>query len=272
MASETNKMNIPLLTIVAIFGIVMIFPIYLLVMASLRLPSEVFEANLWPSVMTLENFTAVFQGKFLRSVWNSVLVSTVVTVAALLFHAMAGFALARLDFPGKSAIFSWMLSTLMVPFSVIMIPLFMITKEIGLANSLWGLIVPSIFNAYGIFLFRQFYQSFPKELEEAASIEGYTIAGTFFRIVLPLSMPMVVPLTIGFFLANYNSYLWPSIILQKEELWVVQVALAQMVGSGYTTPWNEVLAAAVVASIPTFLLFFFMQKYLVTGIKMTGIK
>jgi multiple sugar transport system permease protein len=270
--TDTNKTNYPLLTLLVIFGILMVFPIYLLLMGALRLPNEVFTANLWPTKMTFESFASVFQSNFLRSVWNSIFVSAVVTVVALLFHSMSGYALARLNFPGKSAIFSWMLSTLMVPFSVIMVPLFMITKNLGMANSLWGLIVPSIFNAYGIFLFRQYYRSFPKELEEAASIEGYSIAGTFFKIVVPLSMPMVVPLTIGFFLANYNSYLWPSIILQKEQLWVVQVALAHLVGGGYTNPWNVVLAAAVVACIPTFLLFFFMQKYLVSGIKMTGIK
>jgi multiple sugar transport system permease protein len=270
--SETNKTNLPLLTIAIVCGLLMIFPIYMLIIGSLRMEKEIFVANLWPQAMTLGNFKAVFQTDFIRSVWNSIFVSTVVTVVALVFHAMSGYALARLNFPGKSAIFSWMLSTLMVPFSVIMIPLFMIVKNMGMANNFWGLIIPSIFNAYGIFLFRQFYKDFPKELEEAASIEGYSISGTFFRIVLPLSSPIVVPLTIGFFLANYNSYLWPSIITQNENIWVVQVALAHLVGGGYTTPWNIVLAASVVACIPTFLLFFFMQKYLVSGIKMTGIK
>ncbi|QGR00253.1 carbohydrate ABC transporter permease [Paenibacillus psychroresistens] len=265
-------MSIPLLIIAVVFGVLMIFPVYLLVISSLRMPKDIFSANLWPSVITLDNFRVVLKSGFLRSIGNSVFISSVVTLVALLFHAMSGYALAKLQFPGKSFIFSWVLSTLMVPFSVIMIPLFMITKNMGMANNYWGLIIPSIFNAYGIFLFRQFYREFPKELEEAASMEGYSIAGTFFRIVMPLSLPMIVPLTIGFFLANYNSYLWPSIITQKENLWVVQVALASLVGGGYTTPWNVVLAAAVLACIPTFLMFFLMQKYLVNGIKMTGIK
>jgi multiple sugar transport system permease protein len=264
--------NLLLIFIAAVFGIVMVFPIYYLFVGSLRLPNHVFEANFWPPRMTLMNFMEVFQTNFMHSIWNSIIVSTTVTVVALLFHSMSGYALARLNFPGRSLIFAWMVSTLMVPFSVIMIPLFMITKNLGMANTYAGLIIPAIFNAYGIFLFRQFYKSFPKELEEAAYMEGCSQAGTFFRIVLPLSMPMIVPLTIGFFLANWNAYLWPLIINQKESLWVVQVALSNIVGGGYYTPWNVVLAAAVLAAIPTFLLFFFMQRYLVDGIKMTGIK
>jgi multiple sugar transport system permease protein len=103
-------------------------------------------------------------------------------------------------------------------------------------------------------------------------MEGLSQAGTFYRIALPLSMPIIVPLTIGFFLANWNSYLWPMIITQKEELWVIQVLLANLVSGGYFTPWNIVLAASVLLAIPTFILFFMMQKYLVEGIKMTGIK
>ncbi|MGM0879823.1 MAG: LacI family DNA-binding transcriptional regulator [Bacillota bacterium] len=208
-----------------------------------------------------------FQLMFCSSDENSV-----VTIVAMLFHAMSGYALARFRFPGKAFMFTWMLSTLMVPFAVIMIPLYLITKNLGLANSYAGLIIPSIFNAYGIFLFRQFYMDFPKELEEAGYMEGLSLSGTFFRLALPLSVPIIVPLTIGFFLTNWNSYMWPLIITQDENLWVVQQRLAHLVGGGYFTPWNIVLAAAVIVAIPTLILFFVAQKYLVEGIKMSGIK
>jgi multiple sugar transport system permease protein len=263
-----------LMTIFAVmFAIIMVFPIYLLFVGSIRLPNEIFHATLFPLKVTLGSFVEVLEVKgFMRSIWNSFVVSTAVTVIALLFHAMSGYALTRFQFPGKQYIFAWMISTLMVPFSVVMIPLFMITKNFGMANSYSGLIVPMIFNAYGIFLFRQFYKGFPKELEEAAYMEGSTQAGTFFRIALPLSMPIIIPLTIGFFLFNWNNYLWPLIVNQKTELRVVQVALSHIVGGGYYTPWNVVLAAAVLAAIPTFLLFFFLQRHLVDGITMTGIK
>lgn len=263
-------------TILTVFifacGLLIILPIFFLVFSSFRAPEDVFKFSLNLSNLTMENFKAVLETNILRAIWNSFVVSVTVTVVAMLFHAMSGYALARLNFPGKKFVFGWMISTMMVPFTVIMIPLYMVTKNLGLANSYGGLIIPMIFNAYGIFLFRQFYQDFPKELEEAAYVEGLSIAGTFFRLVLPLSKPMIIPLTIGFFTANWNNYLWPLIINQKEELVVVQVALANIVGGGYETAWSIVLAAALLSAIPTFIVFFSMQKYLVDGIKMSGIK
>lgn len=266
-----NRFVLPTFSI--ILGIAMIFPVYMLLISSLRSTEHVFDIRLWPNEFVFANFaTAIRDTHIFSSILNSVFVSTTVTVVALLFHSMSGYALARFQFPGKSVIFAWMLSTLMVPFAVIMLPLYLITKDLGMVNSYAGLIVPAIFNAYGIFLFRQFYRGFPKELEEAAYMEGLSLAGTFFRIALPLSMPIIVPLTIGFFLANWNAYIWPLIVTSKEELWVVQVQLAHLIGGGYFTPWNIVLAAAVIAAVPTFILFFVMQRYLVEGIKMTGIK
>lgn len=266
-----NKMILPIAAL--LLGLLMIFPIYTLVAGSLRSEIHVFDGSLLPSDWAFSNYQeAVSNSSILRSIGNSLFVSITVTVVAMLFHSMAGYALARLNFPGKNIIFSWMLSTLMVPFAVIMLPLYMITKELSMVNSYAGLIVPALFNAYGIFLFRQFYREFPKELEEASYMEGLSLRGTYFRIALPLSLPIIVPLTIGFFIANWNSYIWPLIITQNNKLWVVQLQLANLVGGGYFTPWNIVLAAAVLAAIPTFILFFLAQRSLVDGIKMTGIK
>lgn len=262
------------LTVLAtLLGLVMIFPIYLLIISSMRSEAHVLDVTWLPVEFAWTNFKEAIQKTLLlRSIGNSLIVSVTVTVVAMLFHAMSGYALARLQFPGRKYIFAWMLSTLMVPFAVITIPLYLITKNFGMLDSYSGLIVPSIFNAYGIFLFRQFYRDFPKELEEAAYIEGLSVAGTFFRIALPLSRSIIIPLMIGFFVANWNAYLWPLIITQSEKLWVVQQQLANLVGGGYYTPWNVVLAAAVIAALPTLLLFFIAQRYLVEGIKMTGIK
>lgn len=266
-----KKITLP--TIAVILGVIMIFPIYLLVISSLRTETAVFDFNLLPTAFELSNFKEAWVGSGLpRTILNSIIVAGSITVLALLFHAMSGYALARFRFPGRAFMFAWMLSTMMVPFAVIMIPLYLITKNLGLANSYAGLIIPPIFNAYGIFLFRQFYMDFPKELEEAGYMEGLSLSGTFFRIAVPLSVPIIVPLTIGFFLANWNSYMWPLIITQDSNLWVVQQKLAHIVGGGYFTPWNVVLAAAVIVAIPTFILFFVAQRYLVEGIKMSGIK
>lgn len=267
-----EKRRLPLIIFAIACAVLMVIPIYFLVISSFKMPQDVYEFSVNIASLNLDNIKAVLETNILRSIWNSFIVSTVVTIVALLFHAMSGYALARLNFPGKNFVFGWIISTLMVPFTVIMIPLYMVTKNLGMANSYLGLIIPMIFNAYGIFLFRQFYLEFPKELEEAAYVEGLSIAGTFFKIVLPLSKSIIIPLTIGFFTANWNNYLWPLIINQKEDLQVVQVALASIVGSGYETEWSVVLAAALLCAIPTFVLFFVMQKHLVEGVKMTGIK
>lgn len=256
-----------------LLGLALVFPIYMLIVGSLRSEERIFDVTLFPVEAVFANFDKAVQGTgLMRSIANSLFVSATVTVVAMGFHSMSGYALARFRFPGRGLIFAWMLSTLMVPFAVVMIPLYLIAKQFHMLNSYVGLIVPSIFNAYGIFLFRQFYREFPRELEEAAELDGLSLAGTYFRIALPLSVPIIVPLTIGFFLANWNAYMWPLIITQDSKLWVVQVFLASLVGGGYYTPWNVVLAAAVVTTIPTFLLFFGAQRFLVDGIKMSGIK
>lgn len=255
-----------------LLSLIIIFPIYILFMSSFKGENEIFATTLIPKNFTLENFILVFESGFLNSIKNSFIVATSVTVIALILHAMAGYALARMNFPGRQLIFRTMMGTLMIPFTVIMVPLFMITKSFHMTNSYLGLIIPSLFNAYGIFMYCQFYRDFPAELEEAAYMEGCSRASVFFRIVLPLSKPVMIPLTIAFFLGNWNNYLWPLIVNKKKEFEVVQVALANLSGSGYATPWNVLIASAAVAALPTFILFLILQKYLVEGIKMSGIK
>lgn len=259
--------------IALILALIMIFPIYTLLIGSLRSQTTVFNGALLPTQFKFENYKlAIESSKIIRTIGNSLFISSTVTIIAMLFHSMSGYALARFNFPAKNVIFAWMISTLMIPFAVIMLPLYLITKELGMLNSYSGLIIPAIFNAYGIFLFRQFYRGFPRELEEAAYMEGLSLSGTFLRIALPLSIPIIIPLTIGFFIANWNSYIWPLIVTNDQKLWVIQLQLASLVGSGYFSPWNVILAAAVIAAIPTFILFFLTQRHLVEGIKMTGIK
>ena len=257
--------------ILVVAGLLMLFPIYILFMGGFKPASEIFQPNLWPNNPTLDNFKAVMGDKFIRGIINSLIISTTVTVVAMVLHSMCGYALARFDFPLKKPLFSTIVSTLMIPMTTIFVPLFMVCKMLGLTNNIWGMIIPALFNAYGIFLFRQFYEDFPKELEEAAEVEGCSKARVFFTIALPLSKPMVIPLTIAFFLGTWNNYLWPLIINKKEQFYTIQVVLANMV-SGYNTPWNELIAAAALAAIPVFILFLLLQGQLQDGIKTTGIK
>lgn len=263
-----------LVALMIVIALIIVFPVYVMVISSFKQNEDIFSMELLPSLssLTLNNYITVFTEENLgANIWNSFFVATIVTVVALIFHAMSGYALARLEFKGKKIIFTWIISTLMIPFSVIMIPLFIIVKQMGLINNLWGIIIPMIPNAYGIFLFRQFFLGIPRELEESAKIDGASYFGVFLKIVLPLAKPIAVTLAVSFFLANWNNYLWPLIVAQDRELWLVQIAIANF-KSSQAVEWNLVLAASCVASLPIIILFFIFQRHITEGIKTSGIK
>lgn len=270
MKAERKKEHL-LIYALLFFGIFMLVPIYILFMASLRDESTIFVSSFVTANPTLDSLKTALTPQFIRSIGNSFLVASVVTVVAMILHAMCGYALARMNFFGKEAVFNIIISTLMIPVSSILVPLFMVSKILGITNSFAGLILPSIFNAYGIFLFRQYYLSFPKELEEAAELEGCSPYKIFFTIVFPLSKPIIVPLCIAFFLGNWNNYLWPLVVNKNPDFQTVMVYLANMVG-GYNTRWNIVIATSLLACLPIFLIFAFLQKQLQDSIKISGIK
>lgn len=248
-----------------------IFPVFWLVLSALKPAGETFSAGL-PSRLTLSNLGYVLtEVPFPRYLFNSALVSVVVTAVALLFHSMAAYALARLRFPGRRLIFSGIVSTMLVALPVILVPLFMIVKWLGMLDTYAGLIVPAIFNAYGVFLLRQYYLGLPRELEEAAALDGCGYVRTYWHVVLPLSRPLLAALAVLFFLANWNAFLWPLTITRDPNLQVAQLGMAAMRGE-HSAAWNYVLAAALLAAIPTMVVFLAGQRRLVDAMKTTGLK
>ena len=203
--------------------------------------------------------------------FNSFFVSATVTVVALFFHSMAAYALARLRFPGRELIFRLIFSTLLVSLPVILVPLFVLVRSMGMLNTYAGLIIPAIFNAFGIFLLRQFYLGIPDELEEAAILDGAGYWRVYANIILPLSRPILAALAVFFFLANWNSFLWPLTITSDPDLWVVQTGIASF-QQQYASAQNYIMAASVVVAMPTMLLFFIFQRQLVESIKTSGFK
>ena len=249
-----------------------IAPLFWMLSMSLKGSSEVFEPNLIPHHPTFANFIYVFtQVDFLRYIWNTFFVSASVTVVALFFHSMAGYALARLRFPGRDAIFLAMFATFLISLPVIIVPLFILARTLGLLDTYAGLIVPSIFNAFGIFLLRQFYLTVPRELEEAALIDGAGYFRIYWSIMLPISRPIMSALAILFFLANWNSFLWPLTITSDQNLWLVQVAIANF-HQQYNGAWNYIMAASTVVAIPTIAMFVVFQRQIIESIKTSGIK
>jgi len=264
--------KIALFTLTAVLALLTVIPLVWMVSGAFKTPDQVFDPNPIPASPTLENFTSVFaRVSFLRYMLNTFFVAGTVTVVALWFHSMAAYALARLSFPGRDILFFAIFSTLLVAVPVILVPLFILVREMGMLNSYAGLIIPPIFNAFGIFLLRQFYLSMPRELEDAARVDGCGYWGVYWHVILPLSRPMLAALAVFFFLANWNSFLWPLTITLDRDLWMIQVAIASF-QTQYAGAWNLIMAAATVAAIPTMAMFFVFQRQLVESIKTSGFK
>src|ERR1700721_2576580 len=256
----------------AILAILTASPLVWMISASLKQPGEIFNSTLMPEHPTLDNFGYVFtQLPFFRYILNTFIVAGTITVLALFFHSMAGYAFSRLRFPGREAIFLVIFSTFLVSLQVIIVPLFILVEKMGLVNTYAGLIIPVTFNAFGIFLLRQFYLGIPIDLQEAAIIDGASYWGIYWNIMLPLSRPILSALAVFFFLVNWNAFIWPLTITSNQDLWLVQVAIASFQNQ-YSGSWNYIMAASAVVALPTLLLFFFFQRQLVESIKTTGLK
>ncbi len=260
--------------IAIVLGIVFAGPFIWMLSSSLKPANEIF-AN--PPILispnfSLKNFEEVFrQAPFERYMFNSFLVASTVTVVALILHAMAGYALARLEFPGRRLIFIGIISTLMIPFYTILIPLALLVKQLGWLNTYWALIIPAIPHAFGIFWLRQFFLGVPQDLEDAARIDGASRIGVFIHVALPLARPVMAALAVFFFLANWDSFLWPLVAANRQDMRMVQVGIQSFTGE-HGNAWEQIMAASVVAIIPTLLLFFGLQRFIVESVKMTGLK
>lgn len=261
-------------TVCTLLAIVFAGPFVWMISNSFKPSDEIF-AN--PPILisqnaTFDNYREVFeQAPFERYMLNSFIVAGSVTVIALLLHAMAGYSLARLNYPGRNIIFIGIISTLMIPFYTILIPLSLLVKELGWFNTYLALIVPAIPHAFGIFWLRQFFLGIPTDLEDAARIDGASRIGVFFRIALPLAKPVLAALAVFFFLANWDSFLWPLIAANKPEMRVVQVGVQSFTGERGIA-WHLIMAASVVAVLPTMILFFTLQRFIVQSVKLSGLK
>ena len=269
---QLNAIRLIWMLVALVLALMTIFPLLWMLSISFKSPTEVFQPNLLPKAPNWDNFVYVLtEVPFLRYLGNSLFVSAVVTVVALFFHTMAGYALARLRFPGRETIFIAIFSTFLVSLPVIIVPLFIMVRSMGLLNSYAGIIIPSIFNAFGIFLLRQYYLSLPRELEEAALIDGAGYWRIYWSVILPLSRPIIASLAILFFLANWNAFLWPLTVAGDDKLWVVQVGISNF-RSQYSASWNYIMAASTIVALPMLVLFVIFQRQIMDSIKTSGLK
>ncbi len=256
-----------------LYAIATLLPFVWAISASFKPLEEILSGglNIIPQQPTLENYKQIFFAQPLFGRWflNSLGVAIAVTALNLLFNSMAGYALARLRFPGSNFWLFLILAVLMVPGQVTLIPSYLILKTLGWLNSYQGLIVPAAVNATFIFMMRQFFVNFPKELEEAAALDGLGRVETFFKIVLPLAKPALAAQTIFVFMGAWNNFLTPLIILSDEELFTLPLGLNSFKGQ-YVTYWNYIMAASMMFTLPALAIYAFFNRYFIQGVTFTG--
>ncbi len=260
--------------VLAAIALVIVFPFIWMLFTSFKPEAQIaqYPPMLLPDTWTLENYVNVWSRiPFARLFLNSIILAGGVTAISLLLDAMAAYALSRLDFPGRDVIFVIVLIALMLPFQVMFIPLFVIVHDLGMLDSYSGLIVPRATNAFGIFMLRQFFMTLPRELDEAARIDGTSEWGIFWKIILPLSGPALATLAIFHFMYNWNDFLWPLLITSSTEMRTLPAGLALFVGQ-HVVEYGVVMAGAVLTLLPLLIAFLFAQRYFIQGIAMSGIK
>ncbi len=228
-------------------------------------------ASFIPKTFTLDNYKTIFLQEPLFGRWliNSVIVAVTVTLFNLLFNSMAGYALARIKFPGNQLLFLLILAVLVVPGQITLLPKFLILKSLGWLNSYQGLVVPTIVNATFIFMMRQFFLNFPKELEEAAALDGLNRFETFFQVVMPLAKPALAAQTIFIFMGSWNEFLLPLVVMSNPEMFTLPLGLNAFKGQ-YITYWNYIMAASMIFTLPALAIYAFFNRYFIQGVTFTG--
>lgn len=287
-----DRIKTPLFYLILIlWSIVCVAPLYFTLVFSLKPVANAYDPPLfWPIPFSLDNFRDVVTALPLFPRWllNSMIVSFVVTVLRVLFCAMGGYAFARMDFPLKGLLFNLMLISMMIPGQVTLIPSFLVVGPgiirgglkigditiptgFGLIDNLGGVILPGIATAFGVFMMTQFYKNLPRELEEAAMIDGLGRWGIFFRIVLPISQTQLLTLALLTFQGEWNAFMWPLVILRTPENFTLPLGLNWFRGEYYTLI-SKVLAGSLFNTLPILILFFLFQRYFVQSIAGTGLK
>jgi multiple sugar transport system permease protein len=270
-------MLIPKYIVLAVISIIILVPFYWMVINSLKQGSDVlsFPPKWFPSPIQWGNYVELFATRpYHIYMFNSVYIAVLVTVGTCLFAALAGYAFAKISFPWANAIFLILLSGMMIPTEVTTIPLFIWMSNLGLANTHFPLIVPPILGAggmFGVFVCRQFFITIPKDLDEAAKMDGSTPWLTFLKIMLPMATPAIATISILTFLHSWNEFFEPLVYVNDSSLFTIPLALSLFVGESGTT-WHLVMVGAVISTVPLLTVFFFAQKKFIEGVAMTGIK
>jgi putative chitobiose transport system permease protein len=267
--------------VLALYGLLlaialaMVFPMLWLVSTSLKGAGEnllTSPPQLIPQRPTLDNYRQVWDtNPFFQYFVNSTIVAVLTVVINLVICSLAAYPLARLHFPGREAILGLIIATIMIPFQVVMIPLYILAVNLGLRNTYLGLVLPYLASAFGIFLMRQAFQTVPKELEEAARLDGCSDLGVWWHVMIPATRPALVTLGIFVFIGTWGEFLWPLILLDRPERYTLPLGVAQL-ASSFSLDWRLVAAGSVLSVLPALLLFVFLQRYIIPTETASGVK
>ena len=274
--SPSRVFRSALLTVlIAIVTLFLLLPLFVIVFTAFKPASEInaFPPTLLPNQWTLANFTTIFKAlPFARLIGNSFVFAGGVTVCAIVFDAMAAYALARIDFTGRRVLLICIVATLMIPFQATLVPLYQIVSGLGWVNTFAALIAPRAADAFGIFLLRQFFVSLPQDIDNAARIDGASEWRIFLQVVIPNARPAILTLAIFTFVNNWNDLLWPLVFTNDPNMGTVTSGLTLLTGPGGIIPQGVMMAGALVSLLPLFIAFMFAQRKFIESLSSTGLK
>lgn len=260
----------------ALVTFLMIFPLIIVVIVSFtpNAVTQTWPPKIIPSAWTLDNYTSLFQRLPIgRELLNTIVFAGAVTIISVFFDSLAAYGLSRVDFKGRGILLAVLIATMMIPAMALLIPVYKLLGSMGLVNSYLGIIIPRMADVGGIFLLRQFFISIPKDLDNAARIDGAGEFRIFAQIILPNAVPAILTVGMFNFMGNWNDLLWPLIMTSKPETRTITAGLAMLTGHGSSvTPYGVVMAGALISALPLLIVFFVVQKRFVEGIAMTGMK
>jgi multiple sugar transport system permease protein len=267
-----NGWSILAYVLLASGAVIMVFPFLWMLVSSFKDAREVLSPGFWPREFTLTNYIEVLtRTAFPRWFMNSMIVAVINTVSVLFLCSLVGYVLATMRFPGKQFVFLAILSTLMVPTEMLVIPWFVMSAQFGWVDTYWGLLFPGLIPGFGVFLMRQFFQTLPRDLFDAGRIDGVSEFGLFLRIGLPLVGPGLAALGIFAFIGNWNAFLWPLIVVQSAAMRTVPVGIALFSGEAGAA-WHLIMATSAMAIVPVLVVFVIFQRQIIEGVVLSGVK
>jgi multiple sugar transport system permease protein len=253
-------------------GIAMVMPLIYMLSTSMKYSWEVFDLRLIPEEPTLDNYRYVLQdSRFPIWFWNSLVIATITTISNVFWDALVGYTLCKFRFRGRYIVFIAILSTLMIPTEMLVIPWYLMSQQMGWLNTMWGIMFPGLMTAFGVFLMKQFFETVPDDFLEAARIDGLNEFQIWWTVAMPLVKPALAALAIFVFLGNWTAFIWPLIVTNSQDMYTLPVGLTTF-SVEQQVEWELIMTGAAISVLPTLIVFLIFQRFIIRGVVMAGLK